>query len=172
MNNNNWWWLVFFAFMFFVTMNSDGAYYDDEYPDSLKLYERDSDYINKYRSLVDVDYYFVGKIIDTIKITISDDYEPVTYKWIYVQIDEDKIAKCIVADSIYTKYAVGDTIGDEFTKKKVEIQKKIKAEMTQVQNNNTKSKDIGDAVFIAFMFILCGVLILLLLAMIFGQGDL
>jgi len=89
-------------------------------------------------------------------MTVSDDYEPITYLWLYVQIgnENSSIAKCIVDSLTYKKYNTGDTIGIVFTSNKHNRNKNtIPKSMVKQQHKHliTHMKII----MIYLMFIIC-----------------
>ena len=136
----------------FGAFDSDGATFSgNNYPDSLKLYEPiKSDYQNKHRPFIDVDFYLKGKVIESKETTISDDYVPVTYYWLFVNTKKG-IANCKVVDSIYNKYDVGNKIGVDTAKPKAEINQGNSDNTQPPQDDDVRGYGIIVTIFIAFI---------------------
>ena len=96
-----------------------------EYPDSLRLYgSLDNGYVNKHRKVLDVDYWFDGKIVAS-KFGIRND-DSVMVDWFTIKLGNGKMGHCKVSKHDYSRYDIGDTIG--VTKRTIITQAKPKSE--------------------------------------------
>lgn len=138
--------------MIIIGVSNGATFVGTEYPDSLKLYEETwSDYQNAERPFIDVDYFLHKKVITKKDTSVSDDYEPVTYYWLYVQTD-DKIANCKVTSEVYNKYEAGDTIGISEMKTVDKSPSQKSAQINQGSNSSSDEPiDVGAFFIIIFI---------------------